>query len=103
MNKIKKQNQKCLTYLSLFKYSQFGDLSSSLASAGRILHSVDLVVLPISSGSSSAENTGSVVLDRRLDLGVGEEGIIGRVISVVLDGGSESENMLLGEGIIGWN
>lgn len=43
------------------------------------------------------------MLDRRLDLGVGEEGIIGRVISVVLDGGSESENTLLGEGIIGWN
>jgi hypothetical protein len=65
-------------------------------------HSVNL--FPISSSSLPAENTaGSVIMDRRLDLGVGEEGIIGRVISVVIDGGSESEGMLLGEGVIGWN
>lgn len=95
------KGEKKNAWLISFKYSQFGDLSSSLALAGRILHSVDL--LPIHSGSSSADRTGSVVLDRRLNLGVGEEGIIGRVISVVLDGGSESENMLLGEGVIGWN
>jgi hypothetical protein len=102
--------------------SQFGDLSSSVASAGRILHSVDLMF-------PSAEKTaGSVVLDRRLDLGVGEEGIIGRVVSVtttapaaaaaaaprarasdLYDEGSESEedpeglSVLLGEGVIGWN
>ncbi|KAH0607083.1 uncharacterized protein H6S33_003071 [Morchella sextelata] len=101
---------------------QFGDLSSSVASAGRILHSVDLMF-------PSAEKTaGSVVLDRRLDLGVGEEGIIGRVVSVtttapaaaaaaaprarasdLYDEGSESEedpeglSVLLGEGVIGWN
>lgn len=89
--------------LAPLKCSQFGDLSSSLASAGRVLHSVNL--FPIPSSSSTAENTaGSVILDRRLDLGAGEEGIIGRVISVVVvDGGSESENMLLGEGVIGWN
>lgn len=78
----------------------------------------------------SAEKTaGSVILDRRLDLGVGEEGIIGRVVSVtttapaaaaaavrtcarasdLYDEGSESDedpeglSVLLGEGVIGWN
>lgn len=101
MHTLRDVSKKQIPDLVIYKYSQFGDLSLSLASAGRILHSVDL--LPISSGSSSAENAGSVVLDRRLDLGVGEEGIIGRVISVVLDGGPESESMLLGEGVIGWN
>jgi len=38
-----------------------------------------------------------LALDRRLDLGVGGDGIIGRSVSVVRKG------MVLGEGIVGWN
>jgi hypothetical protein len=42
--------------------------------------------------------SGLLVLDRRLELGVGGDGIIGRTVSVVGKGG-----VVLGEGIIGWN
>lgn len=45
--------------------------------------------LPLRSGLSS--------LERRLDLGVGGKGIIGRAVSIVAGGA------VLGQGIVGWN
>jgi len=67
--------------------SNLGDLTGGVETAGKILFSVVLVV-------AKAEG---LALDRRLDLGVGGDGIIGRSVSVVRKG------MVLGEGIVGWN
>ncbi|KAA8896053.1 hypothetical protein FN846DRAFT_296942 [Sphaerosporella brunnea] len=65
-----------------------GDLTAGVESAGNVLHSL----LPL-----ELAEKGQLVLDRRLDLGVGGDGIIGRTVSVVKGG------IVLGEGIIGWN
>ncbi|KAL7269229.1 hypothetical protein RUND412_008118 [Rhizina undulata] len=70
---------------------QNGDLMSA---GGQILYSLDLSPL------SAPKSTASLLLDRRLDLGVGEYGIIGRMVSVV-DG--KEDEVVLGEGVIGWN
>jgi hypothetical protein len=67
--------------------SNLGDLTAGVKSAGNILHSLSL----------DLATKGLLVLDRRLNLGVGGDGIIGRTVSVVKEG------VVLGEGIIGWN
>ncbi|KAF8543891.1 hypothetical protein BDD12DRAFT_873869 [Trichophaea hybrida] len=69
-----------------------GDLTVGASSAGEIVYSLLLLKAAAAAGS------GLLALDRRLELGVGGDGIIGRVISVVGKGG-----VVLGEGIIGWN
>jgi hypothetical protein len=50
---------------------------------GEIMHS-----LPLESGA----------LDRRLELGVGGNGIIGRAVTVV-----DGNKTVVGEGVVGWN
>jgi len=67
--------------------SNLGDLTGGVETAGKVLFSVVLVV-------AKAEG---LALDRRLDLDVGGDGIIGRSVSVVRKG------VVLGEGIVGWN
>ena len=63
---------------------RLGDLT---AGENEILHSLPLELF----------SAGSVTLDRRLVLGVGGDGIIGRSVSVVRGG------VVVGGGIIGWN
>ena len=63
---------------------RLGDLS---AGEREILHSLPLELA----------STGLVTLDSRLVLGVGGDGIIGRSVSMVRG------DVVLGEGIIGWN
>ncbi|KAI5853446.1 hypothetical protein BZA05DRAFT_444459 [Tricharina praecox] len=64
-----------------------GDLTGGVQTAGEILFSLEVAM----------EKADGLPLDRRLDLGVGGDGIIGRSVSVVRKG------VVLGEGIIGWN
>lgn len=63
---------------------RLGDLA---AGENEVLHSLQLELF----------SAGLVTLDRRLVLGMGGDGIIGRSVSVVRGG------VVLGEGIIGWN
>ena len=69
----------------LTRDSNLGDLTGGAETAGKILFSFELV---------TAE-AGGLTLDRRFDLGVGGEGIIGRFVSVV------RKDVVLGEGTIG--
>ncbi|CAO2657237.1 Nn.00g033630.m01.CDS01 [Neocucurbitaria sp. VM-36] len=69
-----------------------GDLSATSQSAP----ADPLCTFPLTSGLDS-----TMQLPQRLDLGVGNAGIIGRRISVIA--GSTQGTLTLAEGIIGWN
>ena len=69
--------------------SRDGDLRSNTITASSVLHRIAL--------PKEVESGASFQLKAKLDLGVSDEGVIGRRVSLV-DGGT-----IIGEGIMGWN
>ncbi|KAJ4398068.1 hypothetical protein N0V91_010472 [Didymella pomorum] len=69
-----------------------GDLSGSVS---------PLQTSPFYSFSLESSEASTMHLSQKLDLGVGDEGIIGRRVSVMM--GSTKGPLTVAEGIIGWN
>lgn len=82
------------------RYSQYGDLSDSSAnSTSPIIHSF-IVKNDNHSNNDDDRSTSwstTTMMDHRLDLGVGAEGIIDRMVTVVRD------RRRIGEGVVGRN
>lgn len=72
--------------------SRDGDLSGSVS---------PLQTSPFYSFSLESSEASTMHLSQKLDLGVGDEGIIGRRVSVMM--GSTKGPLTVAEGIIGWN
>ncbi|RMZ78077.1 hypothetical protein DV737_g4045, partial [Chaetothyriales sp. CBS 132003] len=72
---------------------QFGQplLPFSAESANPVLHS-----FAISPGAAGDDE--SCLVGRRLNLGVGGDGVVGRTVSLI----DEQKQVLLGQGVIGW-
>jgi hypothetical protein len=77
--------------------SRYGDLRTSYTDTPLKNHTEDYLC----SFAFNANSTPVVRLSRRLDLAVGDSGIIGRKVSVRT--GSSPRSRILAEGIIGWN
>lgn len=73
--------------------SRDGDLSSTSPTAAQ--------APPFYSFSLEQSEAATMRLPQRLDLGVGDSGIIGRRVSVMT--GSRTGPLTIAEGIIGWN
>jgi len=56
---------------------------------------------PFLSFSLDTDSASTMLLGQRLDLGVGDSGIIGRKVSVMMS--SKKGPMAVAEGITGWN
>ena len=78
--------------------SKSGDLRTSDFSSGHILHSFFLESSALAHASTDKGSSLDIALNQKLDFGIGEEGIVGRKVSVL-----DEHHVLLGDGIIGWS
>lgn len=72
--------------------SQDGDLSSPVQTPPLYSFSLD-----------PSLDTSSMCLSEKLDLGVGERGVIGRRVSVMTSSVVGRGDMVVAEGVMGWN
>ena len=83
--------------------SQDGDLSCSSSSSSSPLQ---ILPPPLYSFSLKAGEERTFLLAEKLDLGVGERGVIGRRVSVMArtaGGGVREGGRVVAEGVMGWN